>query len=132
MRVLVISPDRTLEDYLSTQLSAAEFEVLGTRPGGNVIEIARRERPQVAVIDGADARAEAAALELAVLRDVRADVRIVVVSRMPSSEDARLVEQGVFFYLAASPPVRQPEVIQAAARAIREEAEARTRQGELR
>lgn len=132
MRVLVISPDSALEEYLKRALTPAEFEVVGTRPGWAVVELSRRERAAIAVIDQADARREAASLELALLRDARPDARVIVLSAVPSPEDARLVEQGVFFYLSASPPVRLPDVIRAAARSIREETETRTRQGELR
>lgn len=131
MRVLVISPDGSLEDYLRRELETMEFAVAGTRPGADVVETARRQRPQIAVVDRVDTRREAAALELAVLRDVQADVRIILVSPRPSPEDAWLVERGVFFYLSASPPLRLPELVRAAAHAIREEADARTRQGEL-
>ncbi len=132
MRVLVISPDCTLEEYLKRELASSEYEIVGTRPGWGVVETGRRERAPIAVIDRADERREAASLELALLRDARPDVRVIVLSAEPSTEDARLVEQGVFFYLSASPPVRLPDVIRAAARSIREETETRTRQGELR
>lgn len=132
MRVLVISPERTLEEYLKGELASSEFEVVGTRPGWGFVETARRERVPIAIVDRADERREAASLELALLRDARPDVRVIVLSATPSPEDARLVEQGVFFYLSASPPVRLPDVIRAAARSIRDETEARTRQGELR
>lgn len=130
MRVFVISPDRALEEFLRRELAAADFEVIGARPGPAVVHTARGARPEIAIVDRVDARRSEAALELAILRDVRAEVRIIVVSGVPSKEDAPLLEDGVFFYMPASPPVRLPEVVRAAARSIREERQ--SRQGELR
>jgi len=132
MRVLVISADRTLEEFLGRELSRAEFAVFGVRPGAAVVHTSRALRPEIAVVHRGDACREATALALAVLRDVRPEVRIILVSRAPSSEDALLVEEGVFYYMPASPPLRLPDVVRAAARSICEESERQSRQGELR
>ena len=45
---------------------------------------------------------------------------------------AEIVEAGVFYYMAASPPLRLPDVVRAAARSIREEVDRQMRQGEMR
>ncbi len=132
MRVLVISPDQALADFLKRDLSAAEFEVLASRPGAEVVRVVRQTRPDIAVIDRLHARRDAAELEVALLRDMRREVRIILVSEVPSTEDGRLVEVGVFFYLSASPPLRLPEVVRAAADSIRQEASEKARQGELK
>ena len=131
MRVLVISPDAGLEEFLTRELPPDEFEIVGTRPGPGMVPAARRGHADIAVVDRVDSRRDAAALELAVLRDVRRDVRLIVVSGAPSPEDARLVEDGIFYYLPASPPVRLPELVRAAARSIAE-ARQRSQQGGLR
>ena len=132
MRVLVISPEPGLEEFLRRELSPADFEVLGARPGTAVLQTARGKRPEIAVVHRIDTRHEVAALELAILRDIRPDVRIILVSGVPSSEDALLLETGVFYYLAASPPLRLPELVRAAAASILRETSAKVRQGELR
>ncbi len=132
MRVLVISPDRGLEGFLGRELSPAEFEVLGSQPGPAVVRAARAAPPEIAVVYRGDACREATALALALLRDLKPDVRLILVTGVPSPEDAPLLEDGVFYYMPASPPVRLPDVVRAAARSIREEAERRARQGELR
>jgi DNA-binding response OmpR family regulator len=131
MRVLVISPDLSLEQFLRRELSSAEFEILGSQPGPVVIDAARRGRPEIAVIHWGDGRRQTAALEQAVLRALRPDVRIILVSSAPSTDDAELVEAGVFYYMPASPPVRLPDVVRAAARSIRDEFERQSRHGEL-
>jgi len=132
MRVLVVSPDQALVDFLRRELAASEFEVLATLPGAEFVRAVRRARPDVAVIDRVHARCDVAEVEVALLRDARSDARIILVSEVPSAEDGRLVEAGVFFYLSASPPLRLPELVRAAADSIRQEASEKARQGELR
>jgi hypothetical protein len=129
MRVLVISPDRGLEEFLRRELSPAEFGVLGSLPGAGLVHAARAVRPEIAVVHKFDDRREAAALELAILRDIRPDVRIILVSGAPSPDDAPLVESGVFYYMPASPPLRLPDVVRAAARSMREASERHLRHG---
>jgi len=131
MRVLVISSDRSVEEFLRRELSPAEFDVSGVRPGAAVIRASRSMRPEIAVVQRGDACREATALELAVLRDARPEVRIILLSRVPSPDDALLVEQGVFYYMPASPALRLPDVVRAAARSLREQSERHARQGVL-
>ena len=131
MRVLVISPERALEDLLRRELSAGEFEVVTCRPGAQLVRAARQFRPDIAVIDRADDRRDVAEMEVALLHDLRREVRIIVVSEVPSAEDGRLVEAGLFFYLSASPPLRLPELVRAAAASIGLQTSAKAQQGEL-
>ncbi len=132
LRVLVVSPEQVLVDFLKRELSAAEFAVAPTLPGAEFVRGVRQACPDIVVIDRIHAGRDVAEMEVALLRDVRPGVRIILVSEIPSQEDARLVEAGVFFYLPASPPLRLPELIQAAAVSIRQEEHTKLRQGELR
>ena len=132
MRVLVVSPDRALVDFLRRELATPEFEVLATLPGAEFVRAVRRARPDIAVIDRVHARRDVAEMEVALLRDMRREARIILVSEVPSREDGCLVEAGVFFYLSASPPLRLPELIHAAAVSIQQETHAKVRQGELK
>ena len=132
MHVLVVSPDQALVDFLRRELATPEFEVLGSLPGAEFMRAVRRASPDIAVIDRAHARRDVAEVEVALLRDLRHEARIILVSEVPSTEDGRLVEVGVFFYLSASPPLRLPELVRAAAESIRQEASEKARQGELR
>lgn len=132
MRVLVISPDQDLGELLLQELAPTEFQVLARRPGPGVIEVARGARPEIAVIHCDDARREVAVLEHAILRASRPEVRTIVVSSASSPDDGNLVEAGIFYYMSASPPVRLPDVIRAAARSIRKELDRQRRAGEAR
>lgn len=132
MRVLVVSTDQAVADFLRRELATSEFEVLPTLPGPEFVRALRRARPDIAVIDRVHARGDVAEVEVALLRDARPEVRVILVSEVPSREDGRLVEAGVFFYLSASPPLRLPELVRAAAVSIHQEAHAKQQQGELR
>jgi len=132
MRVLVVSTDGTLCDFLRRELPQAEFAVVPTAPGAEFVRSARQACPDVAVIDRVHARRDVAEVEVALLRSLRPEARIILVSEVPSRDDARLVEVGVFFYLSASPPLRLPELVRAAAESIRQEKHAKLKQGELR
>ena len=132
MRVLVVGTDQALVDFLRRELSAVEFQVFPTLPGAEFVRAVRQAPPDIAVIDRAHARRDVAEMEVALLRDVRREARIILVSEVPSEEDGRLVEAGVFFYLSASPPLRLPDLVRAAAASILQETGAKVRQGELR
>ncbi len=119
LRVLLTSPDPDLIKLLESALSSPEFTVASTPPGSSFIQIARRERPQIAVIDRIHERAQAAQMEIAVLRDLRSDVRVIILSQEPSPGDASVVEQGVFYYLTAPSPSRIVSVVRAAAASLR-------------
>jgi len=118
LRVLVISPERSVEDLLRRELPPADFDVARLAPGGALVAALRSLRPDIAVIDRAQARREAVPMEVALLRDVRAGIRIIVLSREPSLDDADLAELGLFYLLRAAPPVRLPELVRAAARSL--------------
>jgi DNA-binding NtrC family response regulator len=121
LRVLVISPEASVEALLGCQLPPGDFEVVRQAPGGGLVEAIRRVRPHIAVIDEVHARPIAVAMEVALLRDARPEVRVIAVSTATGSEreDARLIELGLFFYLRAATPVRLPDLVLAAARSLR-------------
>lgn len=129
-RLIVIGPERSLEEFLTRELRD-EVEVIGLRPGPAVVHVVRRMRPHIAVLDRIETRRGSVALEAAILRAARPDVKVILVSAVPSLDDADLVEAGVFYYMPVSPPVRLPEVVRAAARSVREAEQRRARQGEL-
>lgn len=132
MRVLVVGTDQALADFLRRELSAVEFQILPSLPGAEFVRAVRQAPPDIAVIDRAHARRDVAEMEVALLRDARRAARIILVSEVPSVEDGRLVEAGVFFYLSASPPLRLPELVRAAALSIQQETHSKLLQGELR
>ena len=115
-RILVISPGSRIGEILNGARS--DFEVIDIRPGPDVVEVARREQPQIAIIDGIHERAEVALLEIALLKDLRPEVQIIVLSERSSVRDARIVEQGIFYYMTAPPGRELIRVIEAAARLL--------------
>jgi hypothetical protein len=120
LRVLVISPETAVETLLRRHLSSADFEVLRLAPGGALVAGVRRVRPDIAVIDRADSRRAAVPMEVALLRDARPEVRVIAVSAGAGTgvEDGTLVELGLFFLLQASPPLRLPDLVLAAAQSL--------------
>ena len=115
-RILVISPGPRIGEILTE--APSDFEVIDIRPGPDVVEVARREQPQIAVIDGIHERADVALMEIALLKDLQPDVQIIVLSERSSVRDARIVEQGIFYYMTAPPGQELIRVIEAAIRLV--------------
>lgn len=120
-RVLVSSPDAGVADDLAAALPPAEFAVARCRPGFSFMR-ARALLPHIALIDRIHERSEAAQMEITVLKEQRGDVRIILLSEEPSPADADLIEDGVFYYLAAPSPATVAAVVRAAAASLRREA----------
>jgi DNA-binding NtrC family response regulator len=113
--ILLNSPDHSLAEALEARLGSLGLRTVTCEPGLSFLEVARRERPGVAVLDRVNERVEAAQMEIQLLKELWQEVRIVVVSSQPSQEDGRVVERGVFFYLAAPAMAELIRVIEAAA-----------------
>lgn len=101
-KVLVISPSESLRTWLSNSLSPARFCIWHSCPGSEVLPAVLSVRPQIAVVDGIDARPEAAQLEIALVKSVCPEARIIALSGHSSGADAPVLEQGVFYYMAAT------------------------------
>lgn len=115
--VVLISPSASLAGALSRALSPDQFNVAHVKPGPAVLQAVRRERPQIAVVDGIDERPDAAQLEIALLKELCPDARIIALSGKSSDADAGVVEQGIFYYMAAPLVGELVRVIHAAERA---------------
>jgi len=115
--VLINTSDTTLADSIRCRLQPPGVHVVISQPGLSFMQVARRQRPQVALLDAVEERVDAAQMEIELLKELRQDVRIIVLSRQPSQQDAWVVECGVFFYLAAPAVGEVVRVIEAAARA---------------
>jgi DNA-binding response OmpR family regulator len=114
VRIIVISPDAGIGTMLTEALCRSRFDVVDVRPGPDVVATARREQPQIAVIDGIHERAEAAELEIAVLKHMQPEVQIIALSKESSARDARIVELGIFYYMAGPPGKELIRVVEAA------------------
>ena len=125
--VLINSFDQRMSAQVQAQLRTGGIRTVLTQPGASFIDVARRERPQVAVLDLVDERMDAAQMEIQLLKELNQDVRIIAVSRRPSQQDASVVEQGVFFYMTMPASGELVRVVQAAARASEPAAKSKSR-----
>ncbi|HKJ91862.1 MAG TPA: hypothetical protein VJ957_01785 [Longimicrobiales bacterium] len=119
--LLVVSPSESLGDSLASELPRDRFHVWYARPGAQVLGAVVGSRPQIAIVDAIDARPEAAQLEIALLKSVCPEARVIVVSGCSSGADASVVEQGVFYYVAAPSEGELVRAVESAAAAGRSE-----------
>ena len=117
--VLINTPELALADSVRMPLRAKGIRVAVSQPGLSFMQVARRERPDVAVLDAVEERVDAAQMEIELLKELCQDVRIIAVSREPSQKDAWVVERGVFFYMASPEVGELVRVIEAATRPSR-------------
>lgn len=103
-RLLLVSPSQSLHEMLVRELPRDRFRVWWIRPGAGVLKGVRTSRPHVVVVGGIDARPEAAQLEIALVKALCPRSRVIALSDCSSEADASVVEQGVFYYVAAPAP----------------------------
>ncbi len=115
IRILVDSPDPNTAVFLRKRLSDARFKIVTANERQRLSELAHREQPQIAIIDRIHERQEIARQQIAALQEMCPGVRIIVISQQPSSDDASVIEQGVFFYLTLSVGDELIRVIEAGA-----------------
>ena len=118
VRILANSPDSKLGKFLEGELVPELFKVVYTQPGSEFVEVLPRVRPHVAILDRVHERSDAAVLEVLMLKAVCPDARIIVLSEASSPQDAKIVELGVFYYLASPGWVELREVIEAAVQTL--------------
>jgi DNA-binding NarL/FixJ family response regulator len=115
LNVLVISPGRQTDSWLIRRLDPRRFALRYVRPGPGLVQAVRAAPPDVAVLDGIHARPELAAIEVALLKAHNPAVQIIATSDQSSELDARVIEQGVFCYLAGCSRDELLRVLHAAA-----------------
>lgn len=113
--VLVISPTCELRRSLKSAL--ADSCVTDVHPGAGVLRVVQRERPRIVIVDRIDERPEAAQLEIALVKALCPNARIIALSRNSSDADAVVVEQGIFCYVASPCEDELVRLIDAATRA---------------
>jgi DNA-binding NtrC family response regulator len=116
MQVMVISAEPSTALWLAQRLAPSGIAVVPTEPGPEFIRAVREIRPQVAVLDGIDARPQLAPMEVAVLKDQSPGVRIIARSGESSELDVAVVEQGIFCYLGGCSLEELLRVVESAAR----------------
>lgn len=118
LRVMVVSTQKEVGDFLKGNLSPTRFTVSTVSPGAGFVQAARREHPDIAVLDSVDTRSGAAQLEIELLKEIRPQVRIIALTQKSSPGDADIVEQGVFYYMISIVGVELIQIIEAAARSL--------------
>jgi DNA-binding response OmpR family regulator len=118
-KLLINTSDSALADSVRSRLRSSGIHVVVCQPGLSFMQVVRRERPDVAVLDAVEGRVDAAQMEIELLKELCQDVRIIAVSREPSQQDAWVVERGVFFYMAAPRVGELVRVVEAATRPAR-------------
>lgn len=118
IRVLVDSTDSATATFLRGRLDPHRFRFVMLKPDADLETLARRTRPQIAVIDQIHARQEVVRARIGTLKQICPDIRVIAVSEQSSPRDGRVVEQGLFYYLALEAGPELVRVIEAAARSI--------------
>ncbi len=119
IRILVDSPDPNTVEFLRKRLSDARFKIVTANKTQRFSELAHREQPQIAIIDRIHERQEVARQQIAALQEMCPGVRIIAISEEPSSADASVVEQGLFYYLTFPVGDELIRVIEAGATGLR-------------
>lgn len=116
--ILVDSTDHRTIEFLRKHLSDARFKIIATNQKQCFSEIAQQEQPQIAIIDRIHERQEIARQQIAELQEICLGVRIIAISEQPSSKDASVIEQGLFYYLTLPIGEELIRVIEAGAIAL--------------
>ena len=124
VRILINSPDSELAQALQKELEPGEYSVSDARPGPSFVRTVRGEKSDIVVFDRVHEHPEASEVEIAIVKDIRPEARIIVISGKSSERDAKIIEQGVFYYLTRGTSSELVRVIKAAAQskgAVQEE-----------
>lgn len=119
IRILVDSPDPNTVAFLRKRLSDARFRIVTANKRQRFSEFAHREQRQIAIIDRIHERQEIARQQIAALQEICPGVRIIAISEEPSSDDASVIEQGLFYYLTLPVGDELIRVIEAGATGLR-------------
>ncbi|MHC4413688.1 MAG: hypothetical protein ACYS0G_00235 [Planctomycetota bacterium] len=118
IRILVDGPDPGTGDFLRRRLASNRFAVAVVEPNSSFVDVVRRERPQIAVIDRVHERPDDARMKVSALKNMCPGVRVIIISEHPSEHDAPVVEQGVFYYLTLPVGGELIRIIEAGADAL--------------
>ncbi len=118
IHILICSPEYTIAEYLTATLPGSQFRVIGALPGQTFVNAARRTRPEIAILDRVDDRFMIAQMEVALLKEIVPDVRIIAVSAQSSPSDGTVLESGIYYYLANDWEPVMLDIVNAAVNAI--------------
>lgn len=116
--VLIVGPSQAVHQRLASALPSDRFELLVVESGHAFAEALAHSVPDIAVVDRVHERLDEARDEVRQLKQHWATLPIIAISEHPSTEDASLVELGVFYYLAGSIGQNLVDLVTAAARRL--------------
>ncbi len=116
--ILVNSPDEAVARVLQDGLDPEAFLVTDVRPGPAFVRSVRGACWDIVVIDRVNERLDAAQVEIEVVKGLRPQARVIVISEESSEKDAKIIEQGVYYYLTSGTVPELIRVIKAAAEAL--------------
>ena len=107
--VLMMSRDTVCINFLKNHLDAGEFEILEVSSDSDVIQKNNEEYPDILLLDFEAVQMPPDIL-VSVLHKINPHLQVILVAGVSSLEDAKAIEQGVFYY--TSKPIGT-EVIEA-------------------
>jgi DNA-binding NtrC family response regulator len=118
VRILINSPDEDVARVLQSGLEPQAYLVTDVRPGPAFVRTVREEWSDIVIIDRVHERPDAAQVEIEVVKGLRPEARIIVISGESSEKDAKIIEQGVYYYLTSGTVPELIRVIKAAAKSL--------------
>jgi len=118
IRVLINSSDKEMVETLRRDLEPITYSVSDARPGPAFVRTVRSEKSDIVVFDRVHEHPEVTQVEIAIVKDIRPKARIIVISGQSSEQDAKIVEQGIFYYLASGTGPELVRIIKAAAQSL--------------
>jgi DNA-binding NtrC family response regulator len=118
LRILVNSPDEQMARTLQSGLDTETYFVTDVRPGPPFVRTVRGLWSDIVIIDRVHERPDAAQVEIEVVKGLRPEARIIVISGESSERDAKIIEQGVYYYLSSGTIPELIRVVKAAAKSL--------------
>ncbi len=118
IRILINSPNEDVTRVLRSGLDPEAYWVTDVRPGPAFVRTVRGEWSDIVIIDRVHERSDAAQVEIEVVKSLRPQARIIVISGESSEKDAKIIEQGVYYYLTSGTVPELIRVIKAATESL--------------
>ncbi len=117
IRVVIKSTDKELEVLLNSSLDSARYEIICDRSEFSTVKHVIDSVPDILVLE-LDPKEKMPELVISVLREVRPNLKIIALTPVSSPNDAKVIEQGIFYYLAKPLGEELVEAVRAAAKAV--------------
>ena len=114
---MVKSLDKELEALLNKSLDSKRYEIICDRSKFSTVKHVIDSVPDILLLE-LDPKEQTPELVISVLRDVRPNLKIIALAPVSSPNDAKVIEQGIFYYRAKPVGEELVEAVRAAAKAI--------------